>query len=88
MAQPIGRSGITRLSKEYNDGFRDALMIMSKNVDGLMIDLKHHHKRFTAKVFNEFVKCCLDNRLNLREHEDGFIRWNGVTNEFEFYLPK
>ena len=47
---------------------------------------------WNEKMADELLKCCLENRENLRESipeiGDGFIRWSPELNTFEFYKPK
>lgn len=44
-------------------------------------DLKSHKKRLNDKLTKELLKCVLDNRENIREDTNGFIRWNCTTNK-------
>jgi len=48
-------------------------------------DLKCHKKRLNDKLAKELLKCILENRENIREDKNGFIRWNYVTNKFEWF---
>lgn len=76
-----------RLSGEYNRGFTQGLLAVQEVLKYIQPDLSHHHKRLTPKLIDELLKCCIDNRENLRESVNGFIRYNGKTNSFEFYEP-
>lgn len=83
---------IERLSGDYNRGYTKAIMDIQKIFEYVKDDLHFHHKRMNEKMADELLKCCLENRENLRESipeiGDGFIRWNPKLNTFEFYKPK
>ena len=83
------KSGLPKLSGEYNKGYTKALMDFQKILNCIVTDLKFHHKNLTAKLTKELIQCCIDNRENLRDYEniDGFIRYNGKTGKFEYYQP-
>jgi len=79
---------LERLSGEYNRGYTRAIQDITRVFDYIQMDLNYHHKKLTAKLTEELLKCCLENRERLRESVDGFIRWNTKKNGFEFYEPK
>lgn len=81
------RFGIERLSGDFNRGYTRAIQDMIEIFNYIIPDLQHHHKRLTEKVAKELLQCCLENRERLRESVNGFIRYNGVTQSFEFYEP-
>lgn len=76
-----------KLSGEYNRGFTQGLLAVQEVFKYIQPDLAHHKKRLTPKLIDELLKCCIDNRENLRESVNGFIRYNGKTSSFEFYEP-
>lgn len=76
---------ITRLSGEYNDGYRKAIMDIMDVFDYIEFDLKYHKKPRNFKTAREILKCFLDNREIFREDHsiDYFMRWNCKENKFE-----
>ena len=48
-------------------------------------DLKHHHKGMSFKIADDLLKTILENRMNIRDNMNGFIRWNGNENTFEYF---
>lgn len=82
-------SGLPRLSGEYNKGYTRAIQDLIEIFNYIQPDLKHYHKNITAKTSISLLECCLKNRANLRDKiGDGFIRYNGVKQEFEYFIPK
>lgn len=78
---------VERLSGEYNRGYTKAIMDMQEVFDYVNDDLVGHKKRMNYKLAKELLGCCLTNRERLRESMNGFIRWNGKDNKFEFFEP-
>jgi hypothetical protein len=76
-----------RLSGEYNRGFTQGLLAVQEVLKYIQQDLAHHKKRLTPKLMDDLMQCCIKNRERLRESMNGFIRYNGKTNSFEFYEP-
>lgn len=76
-----------RLSGDYNRGYTQAIMDLAEifSPDYIQWDLKIHHKKLTSKMMGKLFRCCLDNREKLRDNWDGFIRYNGKLDDFEFY---
>lgn len=89
MSKMETKSGLSKLSGEYNRGYTKALMDFQKILDYIVLDLKSHHKNLTTKLAKKLIQCCIENRGNLRDYEniDGFIRYNSKTEEFEYYKP-
>lgn len=81
------RKNMERLSGEYNRGYTKAIQDIQEVFIYIQSDLKHHHKALTAKMSERLLKCCLENRERLRESINGFIRYNGQKQDFEFYEP-
>lgn len=81
-------SGLERLSADYIYGYRKAIQDMQKIFLSIEDDLKFHKKRLNWKLIKELLDCCLANREKLRENRNGFIRWNCVKNEFEWFNGK
>ena len=78
---------IERLSGDYNRGYTKAIMDLIEIFDNIQLDLAYNKKRLTAKLIKSLLNCCLNNRENIRESVNGFIRWNNKLNDFEFYEP-
>lgn len=76
-----------RLSGEFNRGYTQAIIDLSEVFEYIQGDLSHHNKRLTPKLMEELLSCCLVNRERLRESVNGFIRYNGQKQAFEFYEP-
>ena len=77
------KSGITRLSCDFNRGYTKAIQDIIKIFKYVNIDLKYHHKLMTYKWAMKLLECCLENRMKLRDDLNGFIRVNG--DDFEFF---
>ena len=76
---------IEKLSGEFIRGYTKAIQDISEVFDYVNNDLKYHKKRLNDKLAKELLKCILENRENIREDKNGFIRWNCVTNKFEWF---
>ena len=76
-----------RLSGEYNRGYTKGIQDIIEVFDYIQSYLKHHKKRLTEKLAKDLLKYCLENRERLRESVNGFIRYNGKTEQFEFCEP-
>lgn len=81
-------SGFPRLSGEFNRGYTKAIQDILDIFDYIQPDLRAHHKTISSKTAKEILRCCLINREKLRESINGFVRYNGQKNSFEFYEPK
>lgn len=78
----------SRLSGEYTHGYRKAIMDVMEVFSYIEPDLRHHHKGMTFKTAQKLLECILDNREKLRDNWRGFIRFNCVKNEFEWFRGK
>lgn len=78
----------TRLSGEYNNGYRKAIMDVIDIFSFVESDLRHHRKGMTFKTANKLLKCILENREKIRDGWHGFIRFNGGMNDFEWFEGK
>ena len=76
---------IERLSGDFIRGYTKAIQDVQKVFEYINYDLKSHKKRMNDKLAKELLQCILENRENIREDFDGFIRWNCVENKFEWY---
>lgn len=77
---------IDRLSGEYIRGYTKAIMDLQEVFDYVQPDLRWHHKNMNASLSKKLLKCCLENRENLRErNSQGFIRFNKQKQDFEWY---
>ena len=74
-----------RLSSDYIQGYTNALLDIKEILNYIPGDLKAHKKPFNSKTIQELMKCCIENRRKLRDRAEGFIRYNGVTKEFEWF---
>lgn len=80
---------LERLSGDFNRGYTKAIQDIIKVFDNIQQDLRHYHKNLTAKLSRELLQCCLTNRENIRENiGDGFVRYNGKEQSFEYYKPE
>lgn len=82
------KSGLPKLSGEYNKGYTKAIQDLMEVFNYIQPDLNYHHKRLNPKMMKDLMKCFLDNREKLRDEWNGFIRFNGTTQSFEFFIPK
>lgn len=78
-------SGLDRLSGDYNRGYTKAIMDMQEIFNYIERDLTYHGKRLNMNLAKELIACFLTNREKVRENRNGFIRWNCVTNKFEWF---
>lgn len=78
----------TRLSGEYNNGYRKAIMDVIEAFSYIEPDLRHHRKGMTFKTARKLLKCILENREKIRDGWRGFIRFNGKKNDFEWFGGK
>lgn len=76
---------LERLSGDYNRGYTAALTDFQRILKYIEPDLKHHKKPANIKTMMALVNCCINNREKLREHRDGFIRYNGQLKDFEWF---
>jgi hypothetical protein len=81
-------SGLPRLSGDYIRGYTKAIQDMQEVFNYIESDLTHHKKRLNMKLAKELLACFLTNREKVRENRNGFIRWNCVTKEFEWFNGK
>lgn len=67
-------SGLPRLSREYNEGYRQAIQDIIEVFGYVNDDLKAHNTQMNYAWAEKTLKCCLENREKLRENRVGFIR--------------
>lgn len=67
-------SGLPKLSRDYNEGYRKAIQDIIEVFDYVNNDLKFNHIRMNYSWAEKILKCCLENRAKLRDNFDGFIR--------------
>ena len=79
---------IERLSGEYNRGYTQAIQDITEVFEYIQPDLKHHHKNLNGKLSVALLSTILDNRVKIREKRNGFIRWNCIKKEFEWFSKK
>lgn len=85
-------TGLQFLSGEFNRGYTKAIQDVIEIFNYIQPDLKHHHKNLNGKLSVELLNCILENRGQLRDSvfglpNQGFIRYNGKLNKFEYYKP-
>ena len=56
----------TRLSGEYNNGYRKAVMDVMEVFSYIEPDLRHHRKGMTFKTAQKLLKCILENREKIK----------------------
>lgn len=79
---------IERLSGEYNRGYTQAIQDITEVFEYIQPDLKYHHKNLNGKLSITLLNTILDNREKIREKRNGFIRWNCIKKEFEWFSKK
>lgn len=79
---------IERLSGEYNRGYTQAIQDITEVFKYIQPDLKYHHKNLTGKLSIALLNTILDNREKIREKRNGFIRWNCIKKEFEWFSKR
>lgn len=72
----------------YVGGYTAALQDVLNVIDSVQSDLKRHKLKNNKETYKAIVDCMLKNRAILRENPDAFVRYNGVTKEFEVYIQK
>lgn len=79
---------ITRLSREFNDGYREALLDVLDTLEYVKDDLKLHHKRLNQKLFEKMIDLMIEHRQEIRDgFDDGFIRYNAQDKNLEWFAP-
>jgi hypothetical protein len=74
-----------RLSGDYIRGYTKAIQDITEVFTYIVPDLKHHHLSMNSKQSLKLLKAILENREQLRDDWRGFIRYNGVINDFEWF---
>ena len=74
-----------RLSSDYIWGYTKAIQDITEIFGYIEDDLNYHHKRLNGKLATQLLKVILENRGKIRDGVDGFIRFNGKLNNFEFF---
>lgn len=75
-----------RLSGDYNRGYTRAIQDIQEIFEYIESDLKLYHKRMNSKYAGMLLKTILENREKIRDGWDGFIRFNGKLNNFEYFM--
>lgn len=79
---------IEKLSGDYNRGYTKAIQDVTEVFKYVIPDLKHHHINFNAKNSMRLLQIILENRERLRDDWNGFIRYNGIKKDFEWFNPR
>lgn len=67
------------------DGYRKAIQDTIDIFEYVQPDLKQHHKRLNDKLAMQLLRVILENRAWIRDGFNGFVRFNGRKNEFEWF---
>ena len=67
-------SGLPRLSREYNEGYRKAIQDIIKVFYYVNDDLRFNNMRMNYNWAEKILKCCLENREKLRDDWNGIVR--------------
>lgn len=91
------KSGLPRVSRDFNEGYTKAIQDIMRGLEGFNGDLKLHKKRIDYKWIGRYMRCFLENRAKFREDFSagtdsmaGFIRIKCVEKgkeEVEYYKP-
>lgn len=73
------------LSGDYIRGYTRAIMDIIEIFEYIQPDLKNHHKNLNGKLAMQLLKVILENRGKIRDGWNGFIRFNGKLNNFEYF---
>lgn len=76
---------IEKLSGDYIRGYTKAIQDITEVFRYIIPDLRHHHMNLNAKNSLRLLQVILENREQVRDNWNGFIRYNGVTKDFEWY---
>lgn len=76
---------IEKLSGEYIRGYTKAIQDTREVFDYIIPDLKHHRKNLNAKLALRLLQIILEHREKVRDRWNGFIRYNGKLEDFEWY---
>ena len=79
---------LERLSGDYNRGYTQAIMDMQEIFTYIQPDLRWQHKYLNGRLSLELLACCLENRAKIRDRWDGFIRFHGGHQEFEWHMNR
>lgn len=86
-----------RLSGDYIKGYTKAIQDIIEVFEYIQQDLKHHHKNLNGKISIMLLEAILKHREEIRERKaisgwdykkEGFIRWNKLKNDFEWFSRK
>ena len=67
-------TGLPKLSGDFNKGYTKAIQDIIEVFDYMNNDLKAHNIRMNYAWAEKILKCCLENRMKLRDGWNGFIR--------------
>ena len=69
------KSGFPRLSGDYNKGYTKAIFDIMEVFKYVNDDLiTHYRSRMNYKWVEKILKCCIENREQLRDDWNGFVR--------------
>lgn len=81
---------VPKAFRDYIRGYTKAIQDITEIFEYIQPDLKHHHKNLNGKLSLSLLKVILENREKIREDicGDGFIRWNCINKEFEWFSKR
>lgn len=85
ISEELKMNGMERISGDFNRGYTKAIQDVQQIFNYIEYDLIVHKKRLNAKLSKELLVCVLINREKVRENRNGFIRWNCLKKEFEWF---
>jgi hypothetical protein len=85
VAEELKMNGMEKISGDFNRGYTKAIQDVQQIFNYIENDLIAHKKRLNSKLSKELLVCVLINREKVRENRNGFIRWNYLKKEFEWF---
>lgn len=76
---------IEKLDGNYIRGYTQALVDLLNDLPGVYADCNYHKVKMNQKQMEKYIQKRIENRENLRENLQGFIRYNGVKKEWEWF---
>lgn len=77
-----------RWNGDARRAYTQAIMDVMEVIEGGERDLAHFKKKMTMPELKRLLACILENRANLLDQRNGFIRYNGPKGAWEWYDMK
>ena len=77
---------LEKLSGNYNRGYTRAIQDVIEVFKYVNPDLLHHKKRMNYTLAIQLLETILKKCMSIRDGYDGFIRFNGQKNCFEWFI--